>query len=162
MNFDDYEQLPTPSTFTNMIAGGAAGVLEHCVMYPMDSIKVIYFLLFSEKNCFFLKLNFFNSDQNAEPFANNIKSNTSQHTEIHDQIRGHFKVRNMNNNIHYNQHSFQGTKVSIDEQLRGKRIIRFQSNEYKKHTKNLIRGKLHALAPYVGKKERFIFKNFEL
>lgn len=53
MNFDDYEQLPTPSTFTNMIAGGAAGVLEHCVMYPMDSIKVIYFLLFSEKNCFF-------------------------------------------------------------------------------------------------------------
>lgn len=41
MNFDDYEQLPTPSTATNMIAGGAAGILEHCVMYPMDSIKVI-------------------------------------------------------------------------------------------------------------------------
>lgn len=40
MNFDEYEQLPTPSTATNMIAGAAAGVLEHCVMYPMDSIKV--------------------------------------------------------------------------------------------------------------------------
>lgn len=40
MNFDDYEQLPTPSTANNMIAGGAAGILEHCVMYPVDSIKV--------------------------------------------------------------------------------------------------------------------------
>lgn len=40
MNFDDYEQLPSPSVATNMIAGAAAGVLEHCVMYPMDSIKV--------------------------------------------------------------------------------------------------------------------------
>lgn len=43
MNFDDYEQLPTPSAATNMMAGAAAGVLEHCVMYPMDSIKVIIF-----------------------------------------------------------------------------------------------------------------------
>lgn len=41
MNFDDYEHLPTPSTATNMMAGAAAGVLEHCVMYPMDSIKVM-------------------------------------------------------------------------------------------------------------------------
>lgn len=40
MNFDDYEHLPTPSAATNMMAGAAAGVLEHCVMYPMDSIKV--------------------------------------------------------------------------------------------------------------------------
>lgn len=98
MNFDDYEQLPTPSTFTNMIAGGAAGVLEHCVMYPMDSIKVRYLILFSD--FFFLLWNWVSifSDQNAEPFANNIQSNTSQHTEIHDQIRGHFKV---NNNIHF-------------------------------------------------------------
>lgn len=39
MNFDDYEHLPTPSAATNMMAGAAAGVLEHCVMYPMDSIK---------------------------------------------------------------------------------------------------------------------------
>lgn len=41
MNFDDYEHLPTPSPATNMMAGAAAGVLEHCVMYPMDSIKVL-------------------------------------------------------------------------------------------------------------------------
>lgn len=40
MNYDDYEQLPTPSIATNMIAGGFAGILEHCVMYPIDSIKV--------------------------------------------------------------------------------------------------------------------------
>lgn len=39
MNFDDYEQLPTPSHIHNMIAGGAAGILEHCIMYPVDSIK---------------------------------------------------------------------------------------------------------------------------
>ncbi|XP_031637241.1 mitoferrin [Contarinia nasturtii] len=39
MNFDDYEQLPTTSHLHNMIAGGAAGILEHCVMYPVDSIK---------------------------------------------------------------------------------------------------------------------------
>lgn len=49
MNFDDYEQLPTPSTTTNMIAGGAAGILEHCVMYPMDSIKVRFLLTLLKK-----------------------------------------------------------------------------------------------------------------
>lgn len=47
MNFDDYENLPTPSAATNMMAGAAAGVLEHCVMYPMDSIKVDIFALFT-------------------------------------------------------------------------------------------------------------------
>lgn len=40
MNFDDYERLPTPKVATNMCAGAIAGVLEHCVMYPMDSVKV--------------------------------------------------------------------------------------------------------------------------
>lgn len=59
MNFDDYEQLPTPSVSTNMIAGAAAGVLEHCVMYPMDSIKVctIFFLILvdPEKSLLWLK-----------------------------------------------------------------------------------------------------------
>ncbi|XP_059621024.1 mitoferrin isoform X1 [Phlebotomus argentipes] len=39
MNFDDYEQLPTTSVFTNMTAGAIAGVLEHCIMYPLDSVK---------------------------------------------------------------------------------------------------------------------------
>lgn len=40
MNFDDYEMLPTTSAATNMTAGAIAGVLEHCVMYPLDSVKV--------------------------------------------------------------------------------------------------------------------------
>lgn len=39
MNFDDYEQLPSTSVTTNMTAGAIAGVLEHCVMYPLDSVK---------------------------------------------------------------------------------------------------------------------------
>uniref|UniRef100_A0A1L8E0X7 Putative mitochondrial solute carrier protein n=1 Tax=Nyssomyia neivai TaxID=330878 RepID=A0A1L8E0X7_9DIPT len=39
MNFEDYEQLPTTSVFTNMTAGAIAGVLEHCIMYPLDSVK---------------------------------------------------------------------------------------------------------------------------
>lgn len=39
MDFDDYESLPTSSTFTHMLAGAAAGVMEHCVMYPLDSVK---------------------------------------------------------------------------------------------------------------------------
>ena len=37
---DDYEQLPTTSVATNMTAGAIAGILEHCVMYPLDSVKV--------------------------------------------------------------------------------------------------------------------------
>lgn len=39
MNFDDYEQLPTTSVATNMTAGAIAGILEHCLMYPLDSVK---------------------------------------------------------------------------------------------------------------------------
>lgn len=63
-DFDEYESLPeTASTATHMIgkcnkvrklhlnlfinfwismyaAGSMAGVLEHCVMYPVDSVKV--------------------------------------------------------------------------------------------------------------------------
>ena len=38
--FDEYESLPTSSTSTHMIAGSMAGILEHCVMYPIDSVKV--------------------------------------------------------------------------------------------------------------------------
>lgn len=40
MNFDDYEVLPSTSVSVNMTAGAIAGVLEHCVMYPLDSVKV--------------------------------------------------------------------------------------------------------------------------
>lgn len=39
MNFDDYEQLPVSSVGVNMTAGAIAGVMEHCVMYPLDSVK---------------------------------------------------------------------------------------------------------------------------
>ncbi|XP_051883199.1 mitoferrin-2 [Pristis pectinata] len=36
----EYESLPeTASTSTHMIAGAVAGVMEHCVMYPIDCVK---------------------------------------------------------------------------------------------------------------------------
>ncbi|XP_040576876.1 mitoferrin-1 [Lepeophtheirus salmonis] len=39
-DFDEYESLPetTPLSIT-MMAGAAAGVSEHCAMYPIDSVK---------------------------------------------------------------------------------------------------------------------------
>jgi len=40
---DDYESLPpTSSVSTHMLAGAAAGIMEHCVMYPVDCVKVGY------------------------------------------------------------------------------------------------------------------------
>jgi len=39
MNFEDYETLPTTNVSTHMTAGAIAGVMEHCVMYPLDSVK---------------------------------------------------------------------------------------------------------------------------
>lgn len=41
MNFDDYEQLDTNNIGTNMTAGALAGIMEHLVMYPIDSVKVM-------------------------------------------------------------------------------------------------------------------------
>lgn len=39
----DYESLPANSpVFAHMIAGATAGILEHCVMYPVDCVKVGY------------------------------------------------------------------------------------------------------------------------
>ncbi|KAJ3294385.1 Fe(2+) transporter [Borealophlyctis nickersoniae] len=35
----DYEALPTSSVATNMLAGALAGISEHTVMFPLDSIK---------------------------------------------------------------------------------------------------------------------------
>ncbi|KPJ02979.1 Mitoferrin-1 [Papilio xuthus] len=40
MNFEDYETLPTQNSVTHMTAGAIAGVMEHCIMYPLDSVKV--------------------------------------------------------------------------------------------------------------------------
>lgn len=36
----EYESLPTNSLASHMLAGGAAGILEHTVMYPVDCVKV--------------------------------------------------------------------------------------------------------------------------
>ena len=42
MEEDDYESLPEyASTSDHMIAGAAAGILEHTIIYPVDVIKVI-------------------------------------------------------------------------------------------------------------------------
>ncbi|XP_054009414.1 mitoferrin-1-like [Hylaeus anthracinus] len=39
MNTEVYETLPTSSVFVHMTAGAFAGIMEHCVMYPLDSVK---------------------------------------------------------------------------------------------------------------------------
>ncbi|KAJ2413324.1 Fe(2+) transporter [Coemansia sp. RSA 2531] len=37
----DYEELPETSPLTmHLIAGAAAGIMEHSVMYPFDIVKV--------------------------------------------------------------------------------------------------------------------------
>lgn len=36
----DYESLPTDKLWAHLLAGGAAGIMEHCVMYPVDCVKV--------------------------------------------------------------------------------------------------------------------------
>lgn len=42
MNKDEYETLPTTSVGVNMTAGVVAGIMEHCIMYPFDSVKVYF------------------------------------------------------------------------------------------------------------------------
>ncbi|KAL0276584.1 UNVERIFIED_CONTAM: hypothetical protein PYX00_004132 [Menopon gallinae] len=39
MDFEEYESLPTKNFSIHMTAGAIAGVMEHCVMYPLDSVK---------------------------------------------------------------------------------------------------------------------------
>lgn len=40
----DYESLGSNTTMTqNAFAGALAGIAEHCAMYPVDSIKVLFF-----------------------------------------------------------------------------------------------------------------------
>lgn len=36
----DYESLPTDKLSVHLLAGGAAGMMEHCAMYPVDCVKV--------------------------------------------------------------------------------------------------------------------------
>lgn len=47
---DDYEEIKSAGIGANMIAGGAAGIVEHCVMYPVDCIKTRMMALLPHKN----------------------------------------------------------------------------------------------------------------
>lgn len=39
----DYEGLPRGvATSTHMLAGAVAGIMEHCLMYPIDCVKVCH------------------------------------------------------------------------------------------------------------------------
>lgn len=38
---EEYEELPTSKVSVHLLAGAMAGIMEHCAVYPMDSIKVI-------------------------------------------------------------------------------------------------------------------------
>lgn len=41
MDGEDYESLPSGAALgTHMVAGAVAGIMEHTVMYPVDSVKV--------------------------------------------------------------------------------------------------------------------------
>ena len=40
MEDSEYESLPTEKVSVHLMAGAIAGVMEHCVMYPVDSVKV--------------------------------------------------------------------------------------------------------------------------
>ena len=37
---DEYEDLPTENSLVHIAAGCTAGIAEHCVMYPVDLVKV--------------------------------------------------------------------------------------------------------------------------
>lgn len=39
----DYESLPNSSTVIHLSAGAIAGIMEHTVVYPIDSVKVSEF-----------------------------------------------------------------------------------------------------------------------
>ena len=41
MDEDEYESLPSNASISHhMLAGAAAGIMEHCIIYPVDVIKV--------------------------------------------------------------------------------------------------------------------------
>ena len=65
MNFDDYEALPNSKLSIILFAGACAGIMEHVVMYPVDTIKVS---LSSSKNLLRLnnKLNNLVSENGSE------------------------------------------------------------------------------------------------
>lgn len=40
VSMDDYESIPSDKLSHIMMAGATAGIMEHCVMFPFDTIKV--------------------------------------------------------------------------------------------------------------------------
>ena len=42
---EEYESLPTSKISAQLLAGAAAGIAEHSVMYPVDVVKVFFLLL---------------------------------------------------------------------------------------------------------------------
>ena len=44
MEESEYETLHTENLGVHMLAGAFAGIMEHCVMYPVDFVKV-YFIV---------------------------------------------------------------------------------------------------------------------
>lgn len=53
MEEDEYESLPETATSSDhMIAGAIAGIMEHCIIYPVDVVKV----RFHNKKFFFNNL----------------------------------------------------------------------------------------------------------
>ena len=54
MDEDEYESLPpNASTTDHMIAGAAAGIMEHCIIYPVDVVKVGLLFKFGFLFCVF-------------------------------------------------------------------------------------------------------------
>lgn len=48
----EFDSLPESYPFvTHLLAGALAGISEHCVMYPIDNIKVCFFAIFATSNC---------------------------------------------------------------------------------------------------------------
>ena len=45
MEESEYESLPTENFGVHMMAGAFAGIMEHCVMYPVDFVKVLTALI---------------------------------------------------------------------------------------------------------------------
>lgn len=42
MSFESYESLPEGNSIgITMLSGASAGIMEHIVMYPVDTVKVI-------------------------------------------------------------------------------------------------------------------------
>src|SRR5690349_19148183 len=69
MNFDDYENLPNARLSVTMFAGASAGIMEHISMYPVDTIKVMYFRRL-------------NARDSIEQITSNSKKRTNRKTQV--------------------------------------------------------------------------------